>query len=261
MTRAQGPRRTSVGIGITAATVLLALLTACGGGDEDDAPASTSYGIETLMPAVAKAVGGEEYVHLGIGNHRGRGEVQVDLAWAGDKPEFRALTGDEPGEFLEFRRVNGRMYVGGEAADNEWTYLADDDPRALGEDENFDAGATPVLLTLDVPGDYDSLVDAVDKVQNEGQEEMAGVTTTHYVVTVDSQAWRDALPEQSMHRPVDVEDELVLDLWIDDASLPVRLEYSGTGNTEKVRVDYTNWGTPVAVVEPEDAEPQDSEAS
>lgn len=246
------------GIGISAAVLLMG----CGSdGGGEDTPAGASYGIETLGPAVSKAVAGEEYVHLGLGNHRGRAEVQVDLSWAADTPEFRAITGDEPGEFLEFRRTNGRIYVGGEAADNEWSYLPDDDPRALGEDENFDAGATPVLLTLDVPGDYEALADAVDKVDNKGDEEVAGVPTTHYVVTVDAETWRDALPEHSMHRQFDVDDALLVDLWIDENSLPVRLEYSGTGSNDQLRIDYANWGTPIAVVEPEDAEPRGSEDS
>ncbi|WP_374455336.1 hypothetical protein [Nocardioides sp.] len=256
MTRAR--TLTLWGMGISATVVLAA----CGGGGEDDPqdlPASASYGIETLIPAVAKAVGGEDYVHLGIGDHRGRAEVQVDLAWA-DEPELRALTGDEPGEFLEFRRVSGRMYVGGEAAGNTWTWLPDDDPRALGEDDDFDSGAASVLLALDVPGDYEALVDAVDKVENKGEEEMGGVAATHYLVTVDSQAWRGALAEHSVHRQFEVEDALLVDIWIDESSLPVRLEYSGTGNDD-ARIDYTSWGTPIAVVEPEDAEPVGSRSS
>ena len=64
-----------------------------------------------------------------------------------------------------------------------------------------------------------------------------------------------------MHREVEVADDLVLDLWIDEESLPVRLEYTGTGNTDQVRIDYTNWGGSLAVVEPEGAEPVGSEAS
>ena len=257
MTRAR--TLTLWGTGISAAVVL----TACGGGGEDepsdDTPNSASYGVETLMPAVAKAVDGEDYVHLGIGDQRGRPDVQVDLAWAAE-PELRALTGDEPGEFLEFRRVSGRMYVGGEATGNTWTWLPDDDPRALGEDDDFDSGAAAVLLALDVPADYDALVDAVDEVENKGAEEMAGVESTHYLVTVDSKAWRDALPEHSVHRQFEVEDALALDLWIDEESLPVRLEYAGTG-ADDARIDYTSWGTPIAVVEPEDAEPVGTSSS
>ena len=235
-----------------------AALAACGGGGgDDDKPASQTYSIETLMPAVAEAVGGEDSVRLGIGDHRGRGEVQMDLTWTDEETEFRAITGDTPGEFLEFVRTGGKIYVGGEAADNEWTYTADDDPRALGDDKTFDAGATPVLLALDVPGEYDALVDAVDKVQNKGQEEVEGVASTHYVVTVDTQAWHDQLPEDSMHRQVEVDDSLVVDLWIDEKSLPVRLEYAGTGSDDQVRVDYTSWGAPIAVVAPKGATPQD----
>lgn len=256
MTR--GTARQRWGIGISTVVVL----SGCGAaGGDSDAPASASYGRTTLVPAVAEAAGAEDYVHLGIGDHRGRGEVQVDLSWEDGTREFRAITGDEPGEFLEFRRVGGRVYVGGEATGDQWTYMRDDDPRALGEEPGFDAGASPVLLALDVPGDYDALVDAVDAVDRAGPEEVGGVATTHYVVTVDSAAWLDALPEHSVHREVEVADELVLDLWIDEESRPVRLEYTGTGNTDQVRVDYTNWDGSLAVVEPEGAEPVGSEAS
>jgi hypothetical protein len=247
MTRGQAVRRWAI---IPATAIVLA---GCGGG-EDDEPASQSYGLETLAPAVAKAVGAEDSVRLNIGDHRGRGEVQMDLTWTDGETEFRAITGDTPGEFLEFVRTGGKIYVGGEAADNEWTYTADDDPRATGDEEGFDAGYSPALLALDLPGEYDALADAVDKVQNKGQEEMAGVASTHYVVTVDTQAWHDALPEDSMHRQVDVEDTVAMDLWIDEASLPVRLEYSGA--SDKVRVDYTSWGAPIAVVAPKGATPQ-----
>ena len=259
MTRGQALLRR--GIGGSTTCVLVGLLAACSGsgGGEDDKPASASYGIETLVPGVVKAVGAEDYVHLSMGDQRGRGEVQVDLSRA-DPPQFRAITGDEPGEFLEFVRVDGKVYVGGEATDNEWTWLPDDDPRALGEDDSFDAGAAPVLLALDVPGDYEALLDAVDKVENKGAEEMSGVSSTHYLVTVDSQAWRDELPEHSVHRQVEVDDTLLVDLWLDDQSLPVRLEYDGTGN-DAVRIDYSAWGRPVSIPTPPDAKPVGTRSS
>ncbi|WP_439939275.1 hypothetical protein ACS3YM_06595 [Nocardia sp. N13] len=202
--------------------MLVGLLAACsGGGGEDDKPASASYGIETLVPGVVKAVGGEDYVHLSMGDQRGRGEVQVDLSRA-DPPQFRAIT--------------------------------------LGEDDSFDAGASPVLLALDVPGDYEALLDAVDKVENKGQEEMSGVSSTHYLVTVDSQAWREQLPEHSVHRQVEVDDTLLVDLWLDEESLPVRLEYDGTGNDD-VRIDYSAWGRPISIPAPPDAKPVGTRSS
>ncbi|MCF6379319.1 hypothetical protein L2K70_17035 [Nocardioides KLBMP 9356] len=257
MTRAQAVRRSARRTLVLSSVAVV--LAGCGGdggdgGGGDDAPASRSYGLETLMPAVAEAVGGQDSVRLDIGDQRGRGEVQMDLTWSDGETEFRAITGDTPGEFLEFIRTGGRIYVGGEAAGNEWTYTPDDDPRATGDDKGFDAGATPALLALDVPGEYDALADAVDKVQNEGPDDMEGVASTHYVVTVDMEAWHDALPEDSMHRQVDVGGTVPVDLWIDESSLPVRLEYAG--DTDRVRVDYTSWGTPIAVIAPKGATPQ-----
>ena len=259
MTRGQAARRWTVGV--SAAVLLGGCGGDGGGGGDDDASASQSYGIETLMPAVAEAVAGSDSVHLGIGDHRGRGELQVDLTWAEEDTEFRALMGDTPGDFLEFRRVGGRMYVGGERTDDRWTWTPDDDPRALGDDDSFDAGAAPVLLALDVPGDYEAMVDAVDKVENKGQEEVSGVASTHYVVTVDTSAWLDQLPEDSMHRQVELDDPLVVDLWIDETSLPVRLDYTGTDTGDQARVDYTSWGTPIAVVAPRGAKPLGTAAS
>ena len=64
-----------------------------------------------------------------------------------------------------------------------------------------------------------------------------------------------------MHRQVELDDSLLVDLWIDEDSLPVRLEYSGTGASEQVRVDYTSWGTPIAVIAPQGATPKGSEES
>jgi hypothetical protein len=39
------------------------------------------------------------------------------------------------------------------------------------------------------------------------------------------------------------------------------MEYVGTGNDDEVRIDYTSWGTPIAVIEPEGAEPVGTQAS
>jgi hypothetical protein len=64
-----------------------------------------------------------------------------------------------------------------------------------------------------------------------------------------------------VHREVELADALVVDLWIDEESLPVRMEYVGTGNDDEVRIDYTSWGTPIAVIEPEGAEPVGTQAS
>ena len=57
-----------------------------------------------------------------------------------------------------------------------------------------------------------------------------------------------------------MDDELLVDLWVDAHSLPVRLEYDGTGS-EDVRIDYSAWGRPVSIPTPPDAEPIGTETS
>ncbi len=221
---------------------------ATGGGD------GAAYDTETLMPAVSEAVAGEESAHVTLGTKESVDDIEADVSW-GEDPCLVAVTGDQTGAGLEVRRVGGRVYVGGDAADDRWRYLEEDDPRLQGA-EGFDAGVVPILLAIDVPAEMAALEAGVTDVGDGTSEEVAGEETTRYDVTLDTKAWLAELPQESIYRVMDVPAELDAQLWIDGDDRPVRLAYQvGDDASRSALVGWSAWGEPVQVEVPQDAKP------
>ena len=247
---------TSVAVALCA--VLLAGCSGGGsdGGDGDAGGDAAAYDTETLMPAIQEAVEGEGAVHLAVGDKTPPADITLDTTWGGTD-DFRALVGADPGQVLDVRKVGGRVYVGGEAVGGQWGYLELDDPKLKGA-EGFNAGVVGVLLDTEVPGSLDALAEGVTGVEENGAEDVGGVATTHYVLTVDSGAWLEALPKSSIFRQMEVGPTVEMDMYVDAEARPVRWEYDGPagadgGTPDSARIDFTEWGTPVEVEEPEDA--------
>ncbi|WP_133241232.1 hypothetical protein [Nocardioides gansuensis] len=239
-------------------TVLLAsgvtVLAGCSDGGEDP----TSYDEGSPLASVVAAVEGAGSVHLSLGTQTRRGEVEMDVTWE-DEDAFRAVAGTGTASRLDVRRVDDKVYVGGEAVGLQWTYLEVDDPRLQGEG-GFDAGPVPVLLAVDVPGELEALAAAVQETRDLGEEQVEGVTAKHLELTVDSKAWQAELPEESMHAQMDLPETVTMDLWVDEQDLPVRWDYEGQGSTEggkddTARLYFTGWGDPVEVKVPGRAQP------
>lgn len=219
-----------------------------GGGD------AAAYDTTTLMPAVTDAVAGEESVHVTLGTKESADDIEADVSW-GDDPVLSATTGDRTGAGLEVRRVDGRVYVGGAAAEDRWRYLEEDDPRLQGA-EGFDAGVVPILLAIDVPAEMDALEAGVTDVGEGTADEVAGEDATRYALTLDTEAWLAELPKESIYRVMDVPAELDAELWVDEDSRPVQLSYQvGSDAARSALVGWSAWGEPVSVGAPEDAKP------
>lgn len=201
------------------------------------------------------AVAAQESVELTLGTKDSPEDITVATTW-GSEPAFRALTGGDPAQQLDVRRIGSRVYLGGEAVGRQWTFLEVDDPRLADPDTTFDAGPVPTLLAIDVPGDLAALGEAVSKATDEGVAEIDGQDADHYVVTVDTQAWFDGLGDNSMYRAMDLPTTVAMDLYVDDDSLPVRLAYEVPDQPEvSAQIGFADWGSPVTVAVPPRAEP------
>lgn len=242
---------------VTAALAGALALTAagCSGGETSQTDAST-YDNEEVIAEMTDAVADQDSVRLTLGTKQSPEDITLDSSWAGDEPAFRALTGGDPAQQLDVRRVGRRVYVGGELVGHQWTYLEVDDPRIADPESGFDAGPVPTLLDVDVPGDLAALESAVTAAADEGTEEIDGQETDHYTLTVETQEWFDGLGERSMYRAMDLPDTVTMDLYVDDDSLPVRLAYEVPDKpAESAQVGFSEWGTPVEVAVPRRAKP------
>lgn len=231
-----------------------AALSACGGSSTDDGDAA-AYANADVLEQMTDAVADQDSVRLTLGTKQSPDDIAIDTTW-GDEPAFRALTGGDPAQQLEVRRVADRVYVGGELVGRQWTYLDIDDPRLSDPKSTFDAGPVSTLLDIDVAGDLEALMSATTKADADGSEDIAGVTSDHYTLTVSSKTWFDGLADGSMYRAMDLPQTLEMDLYVDSDSLPVRLAYEVPGKSESsAQIGYTEWGTPVEVAVPQRAKP------
>lgn len=231
------------------ATSAVLMVTACSSDSEKDGVT------DAVMSEVTDAVAAQDSVRLTLGTTQSPEDLTVDTTW-GDEPAFRALTGGDPAQQLDVRRIGSRVYVGGEVVGRQWTFLEVDDPRLTDAESDFDAGPVTTLLDIDVPADLEALEAAVTAEESEGAETIDGTEATHHVLTVDTQTWFDGLGTDSMYRGMDLPDTVTMDLYVDDDSLPVRLAYEVEGAAESsAQIGYSDWGTPVEVAEPPRAKP------
>lgn len=234
---------------------LLAVLTACSGGSSTQEGDAAAYDNEDVIAQMTDAVAEQESVRLTLGTKQSPDDIAIETTW-GSEPVFRALTGGDPAQQLDIRRTADRVYVGGELVGRQWTYLKVDDPRLTDPESGFDAGPVPTLLDIDVAGDLEALAAAITEADADGSEDIDGVESEHYTLSVDTQAWFDGLGEDSMYRAMDLPETVTMDLYVDDDSLPVRLAYEVPGQPESsAQIGYSEWGTPVEVAEPRRAKP------
>ncbi len=248
------PARRLVG-GALAALVATVLAGCSGGGAASSQGDEAAYGNEEVIEAMGAAVAAQESVKLTLGTAESPDDITFTTSW-GEEPVFRAVTGGDPAQQLDVRRLGARVYLGGELVGHQWTYLEVDDPRLVDPESDFDAGPVPTLLDIDVVDDLAALEAAVTGVEPAGNEEVDGVATDHYTLTVDSQKWFDGLGEDSMYRQMTLPETLTMELYLDEESLPVRLSYANPDEkTESAEVGYEEWGTPVKVTVPPRARP------
>ena len=150
-----------------------------------------------------------------------------------DNLAFRADLGPQADPFLIYR-VDGLLYAQGQ------------EPRPMSEIDPNDSASLAVTLYSDVRRDLQRMAVLTDDFSYVGEEDLGGVSTHHYRVTLTLAPGANpaTVPSQAKGpRPAD--------LWIGANGLPVRVDvkYSeplgGLPGTGVSRTDYSAWSEPL----------------
>lgn|GEM_PF-6515946 len=197
--------------GADAATVL-----AAAGDQARGRSARIAFSMTTVTPE-------GELVAEGEGVSSADGDAQIMMTITGDTPE------NDLGE-LEVRIIDGVIYQRNDqmlaAFGGDATWLAID-PAAIG-------GEFSGMISQTSTGDPAEILDVlrdVGEVTAAGEEEVNGVATTRYEVTVSQRALlegADADPDEFRGYGVDLDAPSTMTVWIDGDGLPRRIAYDAT---------------------------------
>ncbi|MCD6638842.1 MAG: hypothetical protein LT071_02880 [Nocardioides sp.] len=173
--------------------------------------------------------------------------VEGQVRFASDGLEMSATSTGGP-EDMELVLVDKVMYLRTPSMSTDGTWMRID---------LTDEGSLLGMLgkSLDPQVAIQALKDP-EKLELLGEEEVDGVPTNHYRVTIDPQRFREALdlPEQmASHLP----EEMVFDYWIDADDLPRKMVQESTAKgpdgapvTTDLEAHYRGFGDPVTITVP-----------
>jgi hypothetical protein len=242
---------------------LLLVLTGCGGSSPQDlldgAPAALEEAGSSRFEMRVTAVGeGVDSRYSAVGEQdfaTGTMRMEADLGLEASSTETLAV-----GEVMYLRSPLFVLFTGDEES---WVRV---DLRESGQAAGLDVDALvegqtgPAALLQQLRG-------AADEVEEVGEDEIRGVSTTHLRVVVDTQrAIEDAPPAareqlRTFAEASGMPDEYPMEVWIDDDGLPRRLstivevqdETMGTV-TQQTVLELYDFGVNVRVEEPDEDE-------
>jgi LppX_LprAFG lipoprotein len=141
----------------------------------------------------------------------------------------------------------------------EWVKF---DLAELGEQEGFDLQQMMQLSGTDPSQSLDLLRAAGTDFREVGEEEVRGVSTTHYEGTVDLEKVAEQVPpeaRESYRKLMELsgQGQIPMDVWIDDEGMTRRIAYEqklGDGSTMALTQEYFDFGADVDVEPPPDDE-------
>ncbi|UJP40434.1 LolA-like protein [Cellulomonas palmilytica] len=254
-------------VGAGAAAVLALSLTACGS-DSGSSDAETKAATDTsATPAPEKDdegdgdSGGEEitaeslYAALSsqVGKDTSYTMTSTTPGAAGtfegvvvvkDGKTSMSIVSEAAGAKTRIVLTDGAYYLDlGEMSENKFIKID------LSDKSNpFAAMLGPIEDMGDVSKSFEGFKDSVESVEKVGQEDVDGVSTTHYVVTVDPAAALAAVGEGTV--PTDAAsalEEVSYDLWLDEENRPAKMVIDLAG--EKMTTTYSDWGDSSLTVE------------
>ena len=264
-------------LALTATSVLIAALTACGGDDpgtatdepttasssaaaEPSESAATEEEADDTEPVAGEEVDADQFLadfkaavedattaHLsmttGAGGMDITAEGQVD--YSTDPPSMamemtNPMGGDQK---LEIRLVDGKFYMNmGQLSQGKYYELSPDDPNnPLGEMSGLTESMDPVRS-------FEQFASGLEKVTFVGTEDVDGEQLDHYVLTLDTTRV-DSLKDAGAQLP----ETLDYDLWVDDQDRMRQVQID-LGSTASVDMKIFDWDEPVDIEAPSEDE-------
>lgn len=144
------------------------------------------------------------------------------------------------GQELGYRLVDGQYYL---AQPPKWVPVTEDTTNPLVQ------STLEQIKLLSMRRQLDAFIAGVESAGDKGEEEVDGVTTTHYTATVNSDK---ALAKLDMDRAEGAPDRVIYDVWLDDDDLIRKMSFNLNGATATMTA--TDWGKPVTIAKPKDSE-------
>ncbi|HET9500574.1 MAG TPA: LppX_LprAFG lipoprotein [Marmoricola sp.] len=209
--------------------------------DDTSDPSGASLDKDTFANAMAKAIAEKKSAHMAM-DMGAAFSMSGDVDYGGDAPEMK-MTMDMGAQRASMILVDGAFYLQlpGLTPEGKWAQIDKSNPQMA-----------PLLEQMDSFGPQ-STVEVMKKGVRDlrlvGQEQVDGVQTDHYKVTVDTKAAVGAmgsLGEQA--KQADLPPEITYDLYLDADNLMRRVTMDLMG--QQLVINMTDWGKKVDVAAP-----------
>ena len=170
------------------------------------------------------------------------------LDYSGDMPATQmtmTMPGASGGGEMEMIMVDGVIYMTMPGMTTDGSYLMID-PKSnpeladqMGGMDSLDLGSTTKMLT-----------EGLEKAEKVGEEDIDGVATSHYVVTVNTDAAKEMLGDMEQGAgAAEIPDSLTYDVWLDSEGrmVQVNADINGTGT---VKMNMSDFGADVSIEAP-----------
>jgi lipoprotein LprG len=141
---------------------------------------------------------------------------------------------DMLGMTFDMIMIDGKVYMGTGGQYQEMS------PQEMGADS-----VDELMAQTDARAQIESLKGAIVSVEPQGEEEIEGIPTTHYLVTVDPTKLTNVDPAAAAA----MGDSFGYDYWLDEADRTVRMAYAVQG--VDASITYSNFGEPVEITAPD----------
>lgn len=196
-----------------------------------------------LIEDVKTAIAAESNAHVQF--KLGTGAAEGTMAFGGEGDSALELTLSDTTNEYTMRYVGGAMYVAfpGLTAPGKFIKV-ERDGSTLGVDIDVDS-----YRDLGPVSTLDAISQTVTRVGDLGQEEIDGIETTHYSVTVDAAKARELEGTQDEPGTEALPDTVTYDLFVTEDNLLRRIQMNLSENFP-IELNYTGWSEQQPVVAP-----------